>query len=173
MQELTPPADRLPEGCGLKSLEPVPQTYQPPGARVRIVQPGQSMHPPNVIANPWIGSERLNLAWLRRRVDGFEPLRVPDAPPMMPAEDLAFFEQLADGISEGYAATYVQRWAPDLGVHAVRSSAGAEARAVFLQRSRGRRVSKRFTFGDVRVVLYGDAGECSTAIETHLRSLSR
>jgi hypothetical protein len=90
---------------------------------------------------------------------------------MTPADDLAFFEQLADGVSEGYAATYAQRWERDIGVHAIRLEPGTRLRTVFSEYPRSG-VSRRFTFGDVHVAVYGDSGGCSKAIEAHLQSLN-
>jgi hypothetical protein len=170
-QDLTVPRDRLPNDCSLKTIEPpglIPtsesgrQTFHPIG-------PTPSLQPPGVTTNPWIGTDRRTLAWLRQRVDGYGPLQLPDAPPLSPSEASAMMQQFANGIAEGYAATYVQSARRDLGVQAVRFSAATEKRFDF-PRARG---NVLIEIGLIRVAVFGDGGPCSSAIESYLRSLGK
>jgi hypothetical protein len=105
MQDLTVPQDRLPNGCTLKAGAP---------DRQRLM--GQ---PQGITVNPWIGTDRKVLGWLRRNIDGYPSRPLPDAL-ITEKEESAFRSRVADGVEEGYAATYEQRWAPDLRVQAVR-----------------------------------------------------
>jgi hypothetical protein len=172
---LTVPADRLPDGCQLKSM--VPEPLEPLSARanrsaIRVMRPAALSQPPGIDVNPWIGIDRSALAWLRRQVDGHQ-LRLPDAPPLSVREQAALNERFADGIDEGYAATYRQESAPDLGVHAVRYGAGVEPRTILSEPVRGRIIRLDLAAVRMRVVLYGDAGRCSRAIEAYLRALAQ
>jgi len=173
LQDLTVPRDRLPDGCSLKLVEParreVISTMERGGQRVRYIGPTPSMQPAGITANPWMGTDRRILAWLRQRVDGYGELRLLDAP-LTKREESALFLQFAEGLEEGYAATYAQSGAHDLGVHAVRFALTPEKRAVFP-------VDRPHTLvietGSIRAIVYGDSGPCSTVIDTYLRPLGR
>jgi hypothetical protein len=127
------------------------------------------MQPPEITANPWIGVDRGALAWLRARVDGLGRFGVPDAPAAIAGQGSAFFDQLADGVTEGYAATYTSQ-AGDLGVHAVRYAPDIAPRTILSDGARAGRI-RRFETGSVRAVLYGDHGSCGEANAAHLQSL--
>jgi hypothetical protein len=176
LQELTVPQDRLPEGCTLKVIEPSRrEVLATPAAgvqTVRFVSSTSSMQPRGVTLNPWTGTDRRILAELRQRVDGFGPVRMPDAPPLSSSETSAMLLQFADDVAEGYAATYAQSDGREIGVWAVRF-----ATAVPPDRSPlplGRRSSARtFDIGLIRATLLGDNGACAAAIETHVKSLGK
>ena len=114
MQDLTVPKDRLPDGCSLKVIEPPHQVVATSATGVRTIRSAgstSSMQPggmSRVTLNPWTGTERRILAELRQRVDGYGAVRMPDAPPLTSKEMSAILLRFADGVAEGYAATYVQ-----------------------------------------------------------------
>jgi hypothetical protein len=180
MQDLTVPQDRLPDGCSLRLIEP--------GWQAVSVTPAQSsrgiqfvgtitawIRPQGVTVNPWTGTDRRILAELRRGVDGYDALPIPDAPPLTPSEASSMFAQFANGVQEGYAATYAQSGSRDLAVWAVRfGPAPAPERRLDLPG--GRRSSQNISvvdIGSIRVALFGDASVCSTAIGTYLKSLGK
>ena len=144
MQELTVPPDRLTEGCRLKAADHTVMK-----------------------TNPWIGSDRQMLATLRQHIDG-QWLRVPDAPPTL-ADAAALRAQLTKGIEEGYSAVYAQSRAPDLRVEAVRFTTPQEQTDFYERRLNVMRIN----IGTIQLVLFGDQGPCSTAIETYLNGLRR
>lgn len=169
MSQLTPALAALPAGCVLKSLAPVPQPAKR-GEQPRIFYPVASMQPPGAKTNPWVGTDELSLAWLRLRVDGTPEYRMPDAPLMDRVDELEVMRQLAEGIVEGYAATYAQSHAPDIGVQAVRFAPGISAMPLVFDRT-SRPGDRYFDLGTLRIGLIGDNGACAKAIETHLRGL--
>jgi hypothetical protein len=171
-QDLTVPKDRLPNGCILKTIQPpglIP-TSESGRQTIHVTGPTPSLQPPGVTTNPWIGTDRRTLAWLRQRVDGYGSLRLPDGPPLSASEAAAMSARFADGVDQGYAATYVQSTPRDLAVHAVRFAAAPEKP---LDLSRDRTYTLILDIGLIRVGLLGDNGPCSTAIETYLRSLGK
>ena len=169
MQDLTVPNDRLPSGCGLKVIAPPSHEViaAPPGGTIRVTKPTPSMHPGGlnaVTANPWTGTDRRILAELRQRVDGYGQVRLPDGPPLTGREQSAMLLKFADGVEEGYAATYTQSGGRDLGGWAVRFAAPSDDRSD---------LPNRYNIGSIRAALFGDGGVCSTAIERHLNSLRK
>src|SRR4029453_11743185 len=79
-QDLTVPKDRLPDGCSLKTIEAGRQencTSAQGRPIIPPLAPTPPLPPPGVTTNPWIGTDRRTLAWLRQRVDGYSPLRLP------------------------------------------------------------------------------------------------
>ncbi len=174
LQDLTVPKDRLPEGCALKLIEPAHQeviaTTDTGRRTVRVTGATPSLQPAGVTANPWTGADRRVLAGLRQRVDGYGTPRLPDAPPLTSGEEAAMFLQFANGVEEGYAATYAQSGGRDLGVQAVRFTVATERH---LDVSRTARVENTRTIdiGLIRASVYGDGGPCASAIEGYVRSL--
>jgi hypothetical protein len=160
-EKLTVPKDRLPEGCAIKPIRPDAQPFT-------STVPG--LLPSEVTANPWIGTDRRMLASLRDFVDGLYAIRPPDGPPLTQSELSALFLRLADGVDEGYAATYAQA-GPDLGVVAVRFSSAHEP-DLDLPRANAKGANNTsFQIGQIRVAIYGDGGRCSDAITGYVRSL--
>jgi hypothetical protein len=160
LQDLTVPQDRLPTGCSLKAADPDPQ-------RVRLISPMQSA---GITTNPWTGTDRRILAWLRQSVDGYGKLRLPDGPPLTQSQESALFLRFADGVEEGYAATYAQSGAPDLEVQAVRFAVAPEKR--FTSPTGGPNAMV-IEIGSIRAVLHGHGGPCESAIDTHLKSFGK
>ena len=173
MRDLTVPADRLPNGCSLKVIEPARQeTIPAPATRqaVRFIPSGPSLQPLGITLNPWTGTDRRILAALRQRVDGYWRVRLPDAPPLTSSEVSAMLLQFAQGVEEGYAATYTLE-GRDLGVWAVRF-AMPQDRPLDFHEDGGRGQNVRvIDIGAIRAVLFGDGVGCATAVETHLKSL--
>jgi hypothetical protein len=180
MQDLTVPKDRLPAGCSLKVIEPrrtqVLSASRAPGVVTTTAQvnpPTPSMQPARITANPWMGTDRHVLAELRRGVDGHGALRLPDAPPLTNSEAAVMVLQSADGVEEGYAATYAQSGNRDIGVWAVKFAQTPEMRLDFPGDTHSLRTATIITTGSIRAALFGDGGACSAAIETYLRSLGK
>jgi len=179
MQDLTVPKDRLPDGCGLKVIEPshreIVATLPDGSQRVRFIGPTPSMQPIGVIANPWIGTDRRILAGLRQDIDGYGPLRLPDAPPMTSGEASALWQRFADGVEEGYAATYAQSGVMrDIGVRAVRFAHAPDAQFDLPTDKHSAAASVQVVdIGSIRASLVGNGGACQTAIATYLKSLAK
>ena len=76
LQEMTVPADRLPQGCSLAAHGP----------------------------RPWHGSDEPMLGRIREQFGTRIPM--PDGPPASRGEIVRYYVQLADGIEEGYSAFY-------------------------------------------------------------------
>jgi hypothetical protein len=185
MLDLTVPKERLPAGCSLKANDPAPSTSLPTSPGVQVVRVTPQLKtwglPPT---NPWVGTDRHILAALRRRVDaaGASPLpdadlgirRMPDAPP--PTYQQAARDQAAellapaDGIQEGYAATYSQSGADDLTVAAVRFEQSPGALAPV---PADKPADQLFAMGLIRVVLHGPSGACGTAVSSYLKALGK
>ena len=176
LPDLTVPPDRLPDGCGLKAIEPAHQEVIGPsklgGRTIRVTPATRSMQPEGVTANPWTGTDRNILASLRQRVDGYGMVRWPDAPPLTRREQSVLLQQFADGVEEGYAATYAQSGRADVGVHAVRFTVPTPEPFTSFMKSRPQN-TVRLNVGLVRIAFYGDDGPCSRAIETYLTSLAK
>jgi hypothetical protein len=178
MQGLTVPQERLPDGCSLKVIEPRRQevvSTSATGVRtIRVVSATASLQPggmSQVTQNPWTGTDRRILAELRQRVDGHGPVRTPDGPPLTRGETSAMLLQFADGVAEGYAATYAQSEGRDLGVWAVRFATAPDPVRGHdpIDPANSARV---FDIGLIRAMLLGD-GPCAIAIERHLKSLGK
>jgi hypothetical protein len=178
MMDLTVPQERLPAGCNMRVIEPPRREVvatSPTGVQtIRFVRAASSMQPSalrQVTQNPWTGNDRRVLAELRQRVDGYGAVRMPDGPPLTSSETSAMLLQFADGVVEGYAATYAESEERYLGVWAVRfATAPAPVRSYSPVDGRG--ADRTFNIGLIRATLFGD-GPCAMAIETHLRSLSK
>jgi hypothetical protein len=161
LEKLTVPKDRLPEGCAIKPIQPDAKPF-------KSTVPG--LLPSEVTANPWIGTDRRILASLRELVDGPNAIRPPDAPPLSQSESSALLLRLADGVDEGYAATYAQA-GPDLGVIALRFSSAHEVDLDLPRANSKGAGNTALQIGQIRVVVYGDGGRCSDAITGYVKSL--
>ena len=156
MQDLTVPENQLPTGCRLKVIDSSRR-----GPIIRM-----SAQPFSIAGNPWTGTDRRILATLRQHLDGYGMVRLPDGPPLTNSEASAMLLKFADGVEEGYVATYTQTDSRDLSVWAVRFTPGERDR-------HSSQTVRAIDIGPIRAALVGDASACSTAVETHLRSLGR
>ena len=145
----------LPAGCSLATDKPVIGLSRAAG----------------VDTNPWRGNNRSVVASIREVMYGAP--RLVDGPPLSGAQLSRFFARLSEGIDEGYVALYTQPGAEDVAVHALTFSNGERlpgrsntprhnsSRTVWLERGR------------TAIVLFGDEGTCSRAIESHLSLLTQ
>jgi hypothetical protein len=175
LQDLTVPKDRLPDGCGLKVVEPGWQSVSVTPAQnsqgVHAIGPITPwMQPQGVTVNPWTGTNRPILVELRRSIDGPHEFPVLDAPPLTPGEASSMWAQFANGVQEGYAATYAQTGGRDLGVWAVKFAQTPERHLDFPGDKHSSPATTVLTMGLIRAALFGDGGACSLAIETYLKS---
>ena len=107
---------------------------------------------------------------LRSHIDGPGLRRpLPDAIFTQP-EESALKSKLADGVEEGYAASYEQLWASHLQVKAVRFSVTPERRPDL---SGLNAKAVRIEIGSTWILFAPDRGACSAAIEAHLKSLRK
>jgi hypothetical protein len=166
MQELTVPKPRLPEGCSLKVIEPPRRDINPVTGGVIIRADPDWLH---LGTNPWTGTDRSVLAEIRQHIDGMFPL--PDAPPLTATQVAAFY---ADGIDEGYAATYTQSGGREIALWAVRFAV-PKKRTDFPMVGRGATAQNvvRIEIGAIRAVVDGDGGPCSNVIVAYLEALGR
>lgn len=155
MQALTVPAARLPEGCGLQAI-PANAGAWTPGGPV----PSTS-HPAGITANPWLGTDKRRLSELRQVVER-HLVRVPDALPITREQRSAFALGWADGVAEGYVATYSE-FGNTIQVQAIRFDAAPDL--LFPPRV------VQFEIGLIRAALSGPVGPCRKAIETYLKTL--
>ena len=176
IQELTVPTDRLPDGCTLKFIEPARQeVIAKAGARetFRMIPATPSLQPSSAVSNPWTGTDRRILADLRQRIDGHGAIRFPDAPPLSRTETSAIHLKFADGVEEGYAATYEQANRGDLGVWAVRFTSVTEQNRQPLSAWRNGPNALVLDIGLIRVAQFGPSGGgCALAIQAHLKALA-
>jgi hypothetical protein len=212
LQDLTVPSDRLPAGCRLKVNDPPKQEPAPEPSRQEIgyTAAGRpttltvTRETPRVATdagiatNPWIGTDRRILARLHQSVDGDGPtglpMRLPDAPPLSAREQAALSLRFADGVDEGYAATYAQTGGSDLQVVAVRLESipaspvppptDQPQRRIIEMGPIGTGASPMaqpadpahrqvIAIGPIRVALLGGARPCGTAVSTYLTSLGK
>ena len=156
MKDLTVPKERLPAGC---SLSPVAEVVV--GNRGR----GGLWADLPIPTNPWSGTDRMVVASIRERMDG--PTLVPDGPPPTAREVSRYRLQLADGVEEAYAAIYLMQSEPKLiVVYGLRFAAAG--RPFYPPRKAS---SHRFEIGPLDVVVSGDGGQCSQAVEAYLKAL--
>jgi hypothetical protein len=161
LQTLTVPSALLPQGCALKAI---PAGSRNSGTLTRgagFVPP--SLHPEGTTANPWIGADRRILSWLRQRVEARRPPRMPDAMPFTRSEEAALMLRMADGVVEGYAATYEQASGLEIAVQAVLFKEAPDPDL--------RYPASTFDLGLVRAMVFGDGGPCAKAIAEYVRTL--
>ena len=176
LADLTVPADRLPEGCGLKVIEPSRSEAvgltRSGGRTMRFFAATPSLQPPAITANPWIGTEPQSVGWVRRSVDGYS-VRLPDGPPLTKQQESALIFKLADGVELAYSATYTatSTYEPsrDLAVYAVQFAPGVTSARRFSYTSDALVVER----GRIRAVFSRDRSPCARAIETYLSSLPK
>ncbi|MQA28374.1 MAG: hypothetical protein GEU82_00845 [Luteitalea sp.] len=163
LQDLTVPQARLPAGC---SLAPIAAATDHDVAR------GGLWAGLPIPTNPWIGTERRLVATIRSRIDG--PPRAPDGPPLAGRAASRYFLQSADGVEEAYAAIYRQPEPELIVVYALRFAvAGKDVDRPRYEIGPKVQTAPRIEFGPITVVVSGERGECSYAVESYLRSLDR
>jgi hypothetical protein len=164
LQELTVPKLRLPAACSLKVSEPPRREINPVTGGVIIRADADWLQ---LGTNPWIGTDRWVLAEIRQRID--RPFPLPDAPPLTATQVAALY---ADGIDEGYAATYTQSRGREIVLLAERF---AKKRPGFSMIGGGANAQNlvRIEIGAIRAVLDGDDGPCSKVIVEYLEALGR
>jgi hypothetical protein len=153
LQALTVPEGRLPPDCRLKESD----------ARGAAPEPFSS--------NPWIGSDRRALAMIRNTVEGIPP--VPDGPPLDRRLATQYALSSADGVAEGYRATYAGPEGFETDVFAVKFETEALARDAYTRPSpRTPGVQDRVAIGPLvaRVVAKRGRNACFEAILEHIRS---
>jgi hypothetical protein len=176
LSSLAVPVSSLPTGCQLEDVGSML-------SRRSADTDSPWLHPPGILANPWIGTDKRVLAWIRGHVDPPLAFSPPDAPPLSAREERDLTLGLADGIVDGYAATYRDSQNRDVSVQAVRFMPGAAPYADQLTAGLGnsRETPRWFAaieqtrtdIGSTRVVIYGKAGPCSSALLAYVRSLSK
>lgn len=153
LHQLTVPKDRLPDGCSLTAT-----------------QSGYAIGWQRLTSNPWIGTDRAILGGLRGLIDGPGRRPLPDALTTS-LEEAELRSALAEGVEEGYAATYEQLSARALQVLAVRFAVPPEPR--FRPSDGAPGAPARIALGSTWILFDGDNGACSKAIEAYLRSFRK
>jgi hypothetical protein len=93
---------------------------------------------------------------------------------MTSAEASATLRTFADGVEEGYAATYAQPGVMDMGVRAVRFAHAPDPQFDFPTGNRRTVASVQLIdIGLIRASLIGGGGDCQAAIATYLKSLAK
>jgi hypothetical protein len=119
-------------------------------------------------SNPWAGSDRVLTAAIRERVD--LPLRLPDGPPLNPAELARYRLKLAEGIEQSYAAVYRESdYGSNVVVYGLEFSSDQDA-ADFRGRARIA-ATEILAIGRIVAAVSGPPGSCIQAIIAHIRSL--
>ncbi len=144
MQALTLQADRLPEGCALSTHGPYP-------------------------SNPWIGTDEPTIGRLRQQFNARVP--VPDAPPLSRRDQARYDVRAAEGVVEGYTASYALEGSVRTQVVALRFANQADA-DLWPSRSQRQRMD-RIALGSLVAVVYGAPGACRQAIVAHIGALIR
>ena len=160
LADLTVPADRLPDGCGLS-----------PSPSIRIgdsqVRGGLWAGLP-ITRNPWIGTDRAIIASIHERV--IDPPPIPDGPPPTKNELARFRLRLADGVEEAYVAVYAGGGPSLVTVNALRYADASQ-----LPSSPGsgrlRPGALRFT-GRTALAVSGDDDACLQAVVAHVRQVA-
>ena len=144
LQELTVPADRLPNGCSLAAHGP----YGP---------------------SPWFGSDEPILGKIRELFATRVP--APDGPPPSRGEVARYYVRLADGIEEGYSAFY-QDESPNL-IQVVALRFATDQLADVWPRASIRRAVRRLAYGPLVIVVSNGDGACGGVIADYLAGLGR
>ena len=144
MQALTIQAERLPEGCALSTRSPYP-------------------------SNPWIGTDEPTIGRLRQQFSARVP--VPDAPPPSRRDLARYNVRAAEGVVEGYTASYALEGSVRTEVVALRFANQADA-DLWPSRSQRQRMD-RIALGSLVAVVSGAPGACRQAIVAHIGALIR
>ena len=142
MDALTLPVARLPEGCALAKY---------------------TAHR----SNPWLGTDEPTIGRLRQQFSA--PVPLPDAPPVSRRDEARYYVRAAEGIVEGYSASYALEEHAVTQVVALRFASTADA-DLWPGRSQRLRFD-RFAMGPLVAVVYGASGPCRQAIVAHLGAL--
>jgi hypothetical protein len=169
MQSLTVAAESLPPGCHLKAPSELSPPSSGPG-RITAAGPMLMPQPLSITTNPWTGTDPQAVAWMRQGMDN--PPAGPDLQPLPGPEATRYFLRLADGVEEGYAATYVQPGGGEVVVHALRF-APTEKTNDLKKASTADLRSTRIDIGRIVAQVYGDENQCRRAIEMYLKSLGQ
>lgn len=164
LNDLTVPAERLPDGCALSATP----SERISGNGIR----GGLWAGLRIPTNPWAGKDRSLIADIRERMD--EPsLPLTDAPLFSPRELARYHLILADGIDEGYAAIYREGTSSEpVTVYGVRVAASERPDAVGNRRPPPDGKSTRVVIGQIVAVVSG-RGMCFQAIADYVKSLTQ
>jgi hypothetical protein len=161
--DLTVPHEALPAGCELS-----------PGPSIRVDEThirGGLWGGLQINRNPWTGVDRLMTAIISERVA--PPSRLPDGPPLNPAQFAEFRLHLADGIDASYAAFYFDSAANELvEVYGLEfPTAAAAIRFRRESRAEPRQPSSwAVPYGRILVTLFGHS-DCARAVDSYLQML--
>lgn len=170
LQTLTVPPERLPSGCRLSADDGFDDRGVPPHGGSRIfVRNSLPAVLFGVTMNPWIGTDRPIVARIRERMES--PPDVPDAAPLSPGSAARYLLRWAEGVEEGYAASYVHPEAKDTLVLALRFAA-TERQRPHPNPAHDERIS-HIVIGRTVAFVYGDGSPCFRTVEAHLKSLER
>jgi hypothetical protein len=171
LNALTVPHEVLPSRCALS--QPVPgsvRSAHAEGARTVVSSVGSAAFP----TNPWSGTDRKLVTEVRKAMDGTP--RLPDGPPLEPADAEAFLLKLADDVVEAYRAVYVSADGAEVGVWAVRFNDDALAKPEpppgMINPPTRRGFRNRVVQGATVVLVTAPSpNECVRAIDGYIRSL--
>jgi hypothetical protein len=166
LNALTVPGEALASDCALKQPAPRPvPSSRAEGTLIRSVE--RSPFP----TNPWSGTDRKLVAEVRKAIDGTP--RLPDGPPLEPADAAAFLLKLADNVVEAYRAAYVSADGSQVYVWAVRFNDETLAKPERLSGtiSPPRGFKSRLVRGaTVVLVTAPSSNECVRSVDDYIRS---
>jgi hypothetical protein len=168
LNALTVPDEALPSDCALRQPAPRPvPSLRAEGTVIRSVE--WSPFP----TNPWSGTDRKLVTEVRQAIDGTP--RLPDGPPLEPADAAVFLLKLADNVVEAYRAAYVSADGSEVGVWAVRFNddtlAKPERLSGTMNPPRGFR-SRLVQGATVVLVTAPSSNECVRAVDGYIRSVT-
>ena len=166
LNALTVPGEALPSNCALKqpASRPIPSS-RAEGTVIRSEE--WSPFP----TNPWSGTDRKLVAEVRKAIDGTP--RLPDGPPLEPADAAAFLLKLADNVVEAYRAAYVSADGSQIDVWAIRFNDDTLAQPERLSGTMNppRGFSRRLVRGaTVVLVTAPSSNECVRSVDGYIRS---